>query len=524
MTRSLLVASYLVIFLLALLPRQFEAPVPMTGDEPLWMGRSIRFAKALASGSASGTYQSGHPGVTTMWIATLGAGLSQMTRLKSDQFSLLDPAGARAWAGARRAMILASSILVTLIAALSGRLLGHDVDLVAGVLLAGEPWLVGHGRILHLDGLSAGLISTSLLAALVFWERRGGLPFLVLASLAAGLAPLTRSGGLVVLPLLGLLALRAALCLPWRRRWEPLLGLALIVGCCMALPLLLWPAFRADPVGTSLRVWRFARSQAGEPHALGNFFLGQPVAVPGLSFYPLVLALRLSPLVPLGLLAWPIAWAVPGPRSRLRRLGPVALLAGGALLLLLAITPAAKKLDRYALMVVPLLELCAAAGLVLLVRRLGSARGLAGLLGLVGLVQLALCASTAPEYFTFYDPLLGGLPTASRLVLIGWGEELGPIAQYINQHSASIRPNVAVPLSIIDALRPQVSARLVVVGHRGPPPIDYVVSYINAEQRGQPPPPLPARLVVAVRRDGVDLARLYQLQPPDAASAPAGGP
>src|SRR5207248_9333580 len=151
---------------------------------------------------------------------------------------------------------------------------------------------------------------------------------------------------------------------------------------------LLWPAFRVDPLATTDKVVRFAREQAGQPHELGNFFLGRPVAVPGPLFYPLVLALRLGPLVPLGLLGG--ALLALG-RGAAWRPGPVAALALCALLLVLAITPAAKKLDRYALTAVPLVEVVAAAGLVGLARR---ARGrlrpaLPLLLGLAGLVQVA---------------------------------------------------------------------------------------------------------------------------------------
>src|SRR5712691_1544757 len=93
-TRWLFIATYLAIFCLALIPRIADAPEPMTGDEPLWMGRAIRFAKAVDHGHPSGTYQSGHPGVTTMWVAIVGAGLGAMTRLDGAHFSLLHPADA----------------------------------------------------------------------------------------------------------------------------------------------------------------------------------------------------------------------------------------------------------------------------------------------------------------------------------------------------------------------------------------------------------------------------------------------
>src|SRR5207237_5548168 len=77
-----------------------------------------------------------------------------------------------------------------------------------------------------------------------------------------------------------------------------------------------------------------------------------------------------------------------------------------ALVVLVAMTVAAKKQDRYALPAVPLLAVAAAVGLR------GAAAGAgwrpaarAAALGAVGLAQLALCAAQRPYYLSFYSPL-----------------------------------------------------------------------------------------------------------------------
>src|SRR5438309_1289857 len=92
----------------------------------------------------------------------------------------------------RRAGLLAAGLLLLFLLAL---------------LLAGEPWLVGLGRIIHLDELAALLLSCAVLAVLASWRHNGSLALLVLAGATGGLAVLTRTSALVLVPLFGLLGL-----------------------------------------------------------------------------------------------------------------------------------------------------------------------------------------------------------------------------------------------------------------------------------------------------------------------------
>src|SRR6185503_9984930 len=63
----------LVIFVLALAPRLLDLGVFVGPDEFTWDERSANFARALVSGNLAETYQDGYPGVTLMWVETLGA-------------------------------------------------------------------------------------------------------------------------------------------------------------------------------------------------------------------------------------------------------------------------------------------------------------------------------------------------------------------------------------------------------------------------------------------------------------------
>src|SRR5438094_649611 len=135
--------------LLALLPRLAEIERPITADEPVWFERTTQFAAAVVQRHWAGTEQTGHPGVTTMWLGTLGMGPGRAAALDGARLDLLAPDKAAAFVAARRALAVAAALLVALVAVLAARGFGATVGVLAGLLLALDPWLVGHTRILH---------------------------------------------------------------------------------------------------------------------------------------------------------------------------------------------------------------------------------------------------------------------------------------------------------------------------------------------------------------------------------------
>src|SRR6266699_3619842 len=67
-------------FMLALLVRLSAHDVVITSDEDNWMKRAGGFTYGLLTGQFGRTYQNGHPGVTTMWVAMLTLGPSRMVQ------------------------------------------------------------------------------------------------------------------------------------------------------------------------------------------------------------------------------------------------------------------------------------------------------------------------------------------------------------------------------------------------------------------------------------------------------------
>ena len=65
-------------------------------------------------------------------------------------------------------------MLIVGLVLLAWRLVGPELALLSGLLLANEPFLVAHGRLLHTDPLLALLMAVALLAGLGYFLGRGG--------------------------------------------------------------------------------------------------------------------------------------------------------------------------------------------------------------------------------------------------------------------------------------------------------------------------------------------------------------
>ncbi|MBA2446710.1 MAG: glycosyltransferase family 39 protein [Chloroflexi bacterium] len=539
----------LAIFLVALAPRWIGVEQHLTADDQDWMRRVSRFSQAVRRGDLRGTYQTSHPGLPVLWLTSLAIGPERSAALAARAGSLATlektPSYLSALFDARRALALASAVLTVLLAFLTWRVFGPGPGLLAGLLLAVEPFLVAHGKLFHTDPLLAQLMAASGLAALVFFGGRGGLAYLLGSGLAAGLALLTKAPGIFLFGFVPLLGLAWA----WRRAWPPQppriwggwgghadieatvsvtrrlafrLGLwGLAAG---AIYVLLFPAMWVDPLGTLSRMARAVLGEGETPRTWGNFFLGQATwGDVGPLFYPVATLLRLSPITLAGLLL--LAWLGLRGRPASWRLPAVALVAYvGLFTLMMTLSP--KKIDRYLLPVYLPLLILGALGLWLALRRWLAPGARWAVVAALGLGQAALVVGVHPYPLSFYNPVLGGIGVASRALVVGWGEGTDQVAAYLDR-----QPNAAdlvVSSLYHDLLHAQFRGRGVPLSdwQRA----DYLADYVNMDQRGLVPIPLQelvrtAAPVFTARINGLDYVRLYEIPAElKAAGGPSGAP
>lgn len=547
----------LLLVLVALVPRVAELDDFYTTDEAYyWQGRVARFTAAVRMADWAATNQTGHPGVTTLWLGSLGQRLAAAAGAPPP----LPGAGAGFLAYLRLPPAIANALAVGAGYVLLRRLVRPDTALLAALLWATSPFLVAHSRLLHLDGLLTSFATLSLLCLLVATRHASPTwrsPALLAAGACGGLALLTKSPALLLLPTSGLILLAAEL-----RAWPPTLRSMLLAGLRAAARLgiwlasaalvvvALWPAMWVDPAGAFGAVVAEIVSNGAQPHNAGNFFMGQPVADPGWSFYLAVMAWRgevstlLGLSVLLGLLGYQASRMArrlplrpcPSAATRCDDRRVAVALAGYVLLFSVALTLLAKKFDRYLLPIWPALTILGAIGLVAMAHRVRERLeqlAPATRCGVVGTVGAALLAtvmlpliSYQPYYLAYYNPLLGGGTTAQQVLLVGWGEGMEQAGAWL-----SARPDLrrGPILSWLPAtLAPFVPGDVAVYDldlERLATPANYAVVYRSVAERDtravaeayamQTPP------LYTLRAHGITYVTIHQLPRPFARSVGA---
>jgi hypothetical protein len=296
---------------------------------------------------------------------------------------------------------------------------------------------------------------------------------------------------------------------------------------CAATIFALWPALWVAPLRAFEQMRTGVEAEGAQPHMLGNFFLGREDDAPGPLFYPVALALRLTPWTMVGLFLLAAVWR----RTKTIERRDLAALAGFALLFVLAMTVFPKKFNRYLVPIFPVLDVLAAAGLVgaqhwlsdLLRRRGRHLRAFASWLpaALAGVAVLAVLNAWwwHPYEIVYFNQALGGAPAGAHAFTTGWGEGLSEVAAWLNE-----QPDITGVLTVstmINGLQEYMRKGARAIGRDGPLPAKagYVVVYVRNVQWDTPWPPFdqfygPEVPLHVVRIHGVDYAWIYRVPPP----------
>lgn len=481
----------LALAVLLWLPRGLALDRFVAVDERSWMTRAGNFYLALATGDFAATYQYYHPGVTTMWIGAAAYALRYpdypadatgqirtMSEGIEDRLVAHGHAPLDILATARGVMVVVIVLLLLVAFWLAVDLLGFGPALMGVLLLGYEPLAVGLTRMLHVDGLSSALMLVAVLALLRFSAPdarvAGRWRDLLLAGVVTGLAWLTKSPALVLGPLavlvVGINLLRARQAGAW---WRAVRALALWGALAVLVFFVAWPAMWVRPLANVQAILGAAGDYAEESNQK-IFFNGEIVLDdPGALFYPITYLWHVTPVTLVGL-ALALVAGVVTLRRRTALWQPTALLTLYALIFTLLMTFGSKKIDRYLLPAyfplafVAAVGWCALAGMVnqLVTRARHSDRreespagkraewdftspqkGISrfarndvitrlgwgtALLVAVLVGQAAFVLPHFPYYFTFYNPLLGGIARAPQTLMIGLGEGIDEAARYLN--------------------------------------------------------------------------------------------
>lgn len=516
----------------------------VTIDEVFWLTKSAELSIAIEEGRWEDTGLAGHPGLTTAWAGVLGI-TSQIPDFATNPPEQITDFHLRTYfrqagynpvqilAQARQVMVLFNTLVFALLFLHLYRLWGAWPASLAAAVLALDPFYIAHQRLLHQDGLMAGLVLLSL-AAFAAHQRSGRWQDAAVSGLAAGLAWLTKSPTLLLGPCILGLAAWQAVRQPAARR-QVLLGFVAWGLAAALIYVALWPKMWVAPVQALTEMWSYAAETAGGEHSGPIFFNGiqYPTGELGAAssyFYLFTWLWRGTPVDLLGLLAVIVVlltWRkADAPRAGL------AGLVSFALLFVLAMSIASKKFDRYMLPAYAALVLLAGWGLGAVFERArralaqpgSTARQLAPYAAaalLLG-VQAVSALGVYPYYLSYYNPVLGGAKAAPDVMMVGWGEGLDEVAAYLSRQPGIANARVAAwysnafsfqfPYEVGDIpIATEVSASQLqdLLAH------DYLVIYVHQWQRGTPQNLLDAlaglQPVHTVVVDGIEYARVYRV-------------
>ena len=468
----------ILLFLAALVPRLMVLDTYVTADERKWLNRSGNFYLALSQGDWASTLQKAHPGVTVTWLGMLGF-LQEFPEFVDGIPTAIsdDKLEAMLWeqgpvtplqllAAGRRWTIFAIALAVAALFLPLRKLYGSLFGATGALYVAWSPFFLGLSHQLHPDGLLAvlSLLALTLFLAWIYAGRQWR--YLISSSIVLGLAMLTKTPAVAVAVTGGLLVLIESIRL-WRRRVGTVGALwigALLWGSGAALVFVaLWPTMWVRPLETLLIVAGQMGGYIVEGHSLPSYFMGRIVDDPGPMFYPLALVMRLSAMTTVGLFvaAWIVVrrhWPYENERARGSVLGN--LLFSVILVLLMAV--ASKKLDRYILPATLTLDLIAVGGwlgAVFVVTGRNPDQNQTGPVRQRGAVLIGLAVACVvllhgvqafaryPYYALSFNPLTGGNRTAPHAMLIGWGEGLNEVGDWLSDQRAEGQDDE--PLSVV---------------------------------------------------------------------------
>ena len=433
---------FFVLFLLSRMP--FIGQESFNTDVWKWKARIYDFGSGVFNLDFQKTLQKYHPGVTLMWVGTAAVKVEGMycAIIKCPNESV-DPVGAVFALDFFQKLGVVSAIGLILSFAFYPirKLFGKKYAFVAFTLISFEPFFYALSRVIHLEGLMTAFLLASFAWTFYHLETTKGKALtagLVLSAIFAALGALTKSSALYIVPFVLLTILYY-----FRRQ----LVAAVKVGAFwllvfVATYVVTWPSMWVQPLKTLDYVLIRGIKETGVEGRHEQIFMGKYTEDPGPFYYIVVGAYRFSPVLLAGILLSLILYKNVLPHfesTKFNRFFVLVLVF--ALGYLLEITIPTKKLDRYILPA--LVFLCLNAGFVVtwllfVVVPKYTARYIKitpayAPIGVFSLAVLAMGYQTlklTPDYFAYYNPLAGGLPTGIYALEPKWLIGQGPITEY----------------------------------------------------------------------------------------------
>lgn len=403
-SRWVWIILFIVLFLATRLPRLHNDVINPDGVN--WHYRSEQFINGLKYFQFEKTYQHYHPGVTLMWVTAIPVEITKIITgnevYNQYNFSVFHLV-------AKSSLVLAQLFLSLLVIFVFSKIVDIKKSVLIVMLFSLEPFFVGNSRLYHMDVLLSLFIFISLIFSYLYLTKSKQ-SFGILSGLFLALSFLTKSIGIGALVyVLGYLVLYFVL----QKKFE-VKKLVTILLSFILFTFLCFPAMWKFPVLYLTKIFTEGE-RVGIRDGHNQIIFGKSTENAGIFFYPLVILMKVSPFLLIGYL-----FNVWGLKKKLKNIKKSLLSFDwfmGIFYLgyfLIMFIPS-KKIDRYMLVIYPILAYYAFLGIEAFVKKL-KIKGLlfSTLLFLIFVIYPLF--KFFPYYFTYYSPVFVSAENAHSII------------------------------------------------------------------------------------------------------------
>ncbi|KKS07472.1 hypothetical protein A3K01_02725 [candidate division WWE3 bacterium RIFOXYD1_FULL_43_17] len=374
-----------------------------------WKARSYDFGTGVFTWDLEKTIQKYHPGVTLMWLGTAAIKVYNFYAESNPAENSIEMIFQLHFVQ-KLFVVIAIGVTLGLSFFVLRKLFGTRKALLVAALLSLEPFYIALTREFHLEGLMSTFMLASFLWLYYYTLEPGNKKRLVVSAVFAGLAFLTKTSALFMFPYAGLVLLIEA-----RKNIVsalPKIGLWLLVflGVFMAG----WPAMWAFP-GQALAALYRGVSEIGIEREHIQFYFGKLVEDPGFFYYFVVLGLRSSYLLILGLIGTAVFWKKIFSEGHRKFLCYTLLFVVFYFAQLIIPT---KKLDRYILPNIMMLSLITSLFWIWLLEKI-KGRSFLKFIPLIVVAAIPVLY-LHPDYMSYYNQMFGGLKRGINVLEPKW--------------------------------------------------------------------------------------------------------
>jgi hypothetical protein len=402
-----------------------------------WKLRSYNFGSAVTGKNFEQSLQTYHPGVVLMWVGGVGAKITNYWAESQGRSIVADDSVDIIFQidfVQKLLVVLVAAFTITSVFQILKKIFGFKYAFISTILLTLEPFYLGLTRVFHLEGL----VSTFMLASIVwlyyFFLNQNKIKNLVVSAFFAGLAILTKTSALFLVLYFGLMALifiyrdgkynfkkteLGKFLKESLGKYSAKFGKVFFIwiGVLILVIFAFWPAMWVAP-GKVIQSLYTGIADIGVEGDHFQFYFGRLVENPGPSFYFVILALKSSIYLLVGFIgALIIRKKLP---ENLRKFMDYLLIF--IFFYFIQLTIPTKKLDRYILPALVVISLISSMFYVWVFEKINNKkvwqRAACVILFFIPAVYTNI--NVHPDYFSYFNPLFGGLKTGVQVIEPKW--------------------------------------------------------------------------------------------------------